>query len=682
MPTAAEQKAQQRAAQELTEALRELEAANSSLDQSVIQSAGAYSRLAGETNEAKQAAIEALQAQIQYNKAHNDGVADISRYREIIAQLKSDLSGFVDIAEKISDRVRGMWGISSQWTGDITASLVAARAQGKSVNDVFKEMGQRAETVTGRMNVLGSRALKVTEGINLGFMAVLQRTMSLVGTIDQATVSFRRATGATEKYVSAIPALESKFRSLALSGEDAAAVMGSLFSSMSGFTRLGPGAQKAVRETAAVLSTLGIDAEVSAQNMELLNRSMGFSGSQAANITQQLFGLAQQLDISTSKMLGDFSRLGPELTVYGRQAINVFARLEAAAKESGIEVERLLSIAQKFDTFKGAADAVGQLNAVLGGPYLSVMRMVQQTDPTQRMQMLSQATRQAGLSFDTMAYYERRAIAEAMGLQDVNELALVMKGRFDLLGDSINMNSNQIEKLARENQKYKTIQQELTAVLRELAVPATKVLKTFQGFLNFLSRNSGAVTFAASAFLGLKTSLMAVNTAAVLANAGMTGLAMGMKRAVPFLGLLAAGTSMLAFTMLDEGHSDPLFARGGGMTQAAQQTYGFANALQQAGTQAAGMAPQIKKLATDLKQLPDSKMVRIEKVMSATEGVYDASKGASITAASIGQLARATAGGMGGQVIQNHMDVTVEMKEKVVGHVVARAINRPGGAGV
>jgi hypothetical protein len=499
--------------------------------------------------------------------------------------------------------------------------------------------------------------------------------MKLGSAIDNASVSFKRSTGAADEFVRAIPQMEEKFYKLGLSAEDAAGVMGSLYSSMTGFTRLGPQAQKEIRETAAVLETLGIDAATSAKNMEILNRSLGYSGQQAANITGQLFGLAQQLNISTTQMMEDFTRLGPQLTVYGKQAVNVFVQLQASAKASGIAIERLLSIASKFDTFKGAADAVGFLNAQLGGPYLSVMKMVQQTDPTERMKMLAQATRQAGLSFDTMAYYQKKALAAAMGLQDVNELALVMKSRFDLVGGSVKMNSNEIERLAEENKKYKTVQQELQQVMRSLAGPVTSVLKGMRGFLQVMQDNSGIVKFFASVIIGLKTAIISLKFAALAADVGMKTLAAGMLPMAPIIGLVVGAASLLAFTLFTEQHSPPLFGKNSGMSIAASQTAQFGSSLGYAAKQASAMAAPIRQLSTDINALPDSKMLRIEKVFEAEEGVLDASKGANITAHTVRLLGAAAGGSASGRPIQVHSDVTLNMDGKVVAHQVARQLS-------
>jgi hypothetical protein len=292
------------------------------------------------------------------------------------------------------------------------------------------------------------------------------------------------------------------------------------------------------------------------------------------------------------------------------------------------------------------------------------------------MQMLSRATKEAGLSFDTMEYYQRKALASAMGLADVNELALVMNGRFKLLGDSTRMNSREIEKLAEENSKYKTVQQELQKVMRQLAPAVTSILNGVRSFLVVLQNNVGTVQFFTSVIIGFKTSMLALNTAAALATMGVTTFGAAMGPAALGIGVLAAAAAGLAFVLLHEQHSPPLFGeKNSSMQLAAQQTYGLGSAFQFAGAQARSTAPEMKRLAMELNSMPDSKMIRIEKVFNAEEGVVTASKGSSITSNTIRLLGAATAGSAGGSVIQNHMDMTVEMDGRVVAHQVKRQLS-------
>tara|TARA_R110000851_G_scaffold218030_2_gene370972 strand:+ start:134 stop:2194 length:2061 start_codon:yes stop_codon:yes gene_type:complete len=652
-----------------------LAASSAAATKAQIGSLTSLENLTAETDSAKKAMVGYLQSLIDISLQTGENIDMVARWEGAQKSLNDSIEQSVNHVDLLQEKVRGVMGISGAWKQDMVGIMAHAVASGKSLKDVINEMGDAKKTDANRAEMWASTTMKATESINAGVYGILSQTMKLATSVDNAAVSFVRLTGGSQKFAAEIPRLESKFYKLGLSAEDAANVMGSLYNSMSGFTRLGSSSQRAVRETAAVLETLGIDASTSAKNMEILNRSMGFTGQQAANISQQLFGLAQRLNISTTKMMEDFTRLGPQLTVHGRSAVDVFVRLEAAAKSSGVEVERLLSIASKFDTFRGAAESVGHLNAVLGGPYLSVMKMVQQTDPTKRMQMLSDATRQAGMSFDQMSYYQRKAIAEAAGLQDVNELALVMKGRFDLVAGSVSQNASEIEKLAEENKRYKTIQQELQQVMRSLAGPVTTVLKGVRSLLEIMQNNTGVVKFFAGVLLGLKAAMVSVQFAAIAAQAGMAGMANAARAAAGPIGLFVGIISAVGFSMMKEQHSPPLFGKNSGMAIAASQTAQFGSSIGYAAKQAASMAGPIRQLATDINALPDHKMLRIEKVFQAEEGVLDASKGANITAHTVRLLGAAAGGSATGRPIQNHMDVTVEMDGKMVGHQVARQLS-------
>ena len=674
----ADLKAKNTAAQNLKETLIELQSAQAGVTEQTMRGAQAASQFANSSAEQKQAAIDVLNAFIQQAKATGEGTELIRQHREQIALLKSDMRELSDASASITDTIRGMWGITNQWSSNVAASLVAGKAAGKGFGETFSKVSGGLKNAVDKQNMWGSSALKVTELVAGGFMGIVQQSMSLTNAIDQQTTSFKIATGASQKYVSAIPSLEAKFYSLGLSMEESAALMGSLYSSVTGFTNMSPAHQRSVKETAAVLQTLGIDSQTTAANMEIMTRSMGMSGTQAAQVNRELFTLAQQLGISTNRMMEDFTRLGPQLVVHGQNATHIFRRLEAAAKSSGVAIDRMISISAKFDRFDTAAESVGHLNAVLGGPYLSVMKMIQTTDPTDRMRMLAAATRQAGVSFDSLGYYERKAIAEAAGLQDVNELALIMRNRFDLVADSQHKSAYELEKLAEQNQEYKTIQDELKQAMRALAVPLTQVLQSFKTLLNWFQNSPGIINTVVYAVVGLKGAFLALNTAATIASMTTSSFLTTLGPFAIMAVGAAAAIGLIATAMMHETHSPPLFAKDGGMSRAARQTYSLANAFSATAAQARLASPELRKLGTDLNSMPDSKMIHIKKVFDAEAGVAEAAKGANITRQTVALLGAATAGaaGYGGRPIQNHMDVTVDLDGKIVGHAVAKQFNK------
>ena len=122
---------------------------------------------------------------------------------------------------------------------------------------------------------------------------------------------------------------------------------------------------------------------------------------------------------------------------------------------------------QKFDTFEGAATQAGKLNAALGGNFVNAMELLTETDPAARFDMMTDAIKDAGLSFDDMSYYQKKFYAESMGLSDVNELALALSGNTDLLSQNLGKTSAEIEETAKRAQQMQSIQEQLNLLFAD-----------------------------------------------------------------------------------------------------------------------------------------------------------------------------------------------------------------------
>jgi hypothetical protein len=57
-------------------------------------------------------------------------------------------------------------------------------------------------------------------------------------------------------------------------------------------------------------------------------------------------------------------------------------------KVTGMSMESILSITNKFDTFEGAAEMAGKLNAALGGNFVNAMDLMMATNPAERFEMI------------------------------------------------------------------------------------------------------------------------------------------------------------------------------------------------------------------------------------------------------------------------------------------------------
>tara|TARA_R110000824_G_scaffold26728_5_gene91590 strand:- start:3833 stop:5860 length:2028 start_codon:yes stop_codon:yes gene_type:complete len=659
----------------LQEQLARTQLAFGATDQSADVFAATIGNLTAKTDAQREAIIAYHQRIVDLGVAHGT----FSEQTKASARALETLTGAANAAEAavnaMGDQMKGAIGLSSAWKTSMTASFAVAVKEGKGLGQIFQGIKQRVLDTTTATERWAHWVTKASEMANGAFYGVLKQTMNLASSIDNSTVSFTRLTGAMPKFTSQVERVENSLYRFGVSGEEAAQVMGSLYSSVSGFTNMSEKTRTAMQKSSAIMQEMGIDAETSARNIEILNRGMGVSGAEAARLNQQMFGAAQQLGISSKKMLDDFSSMGQQFMIFGNNAVNVFVRLQAAAKQTGVEVNRMLAITDRFNKFDTAAESVGRLNALLGGPYLNTLKMVMATDPTERMMHLSQATTAAGKSFETLGYYERLALTQAMGLQDVNELALVMRGRFDLVSGSVHKTSFEIEKAAEESKRFQSVQDELQQTMRAVAMAVQPLISYIKDLANWLQQNHGIVKVLVPVLIALKGAMMSIQLAGMMAATGLTAMAAAAGPAMLAFGVLSVGVGILAYSMMQKGHSPPLFGEGGGMSMAASQTSQFGSSLNYAAESAKNMTPALRELGSAMAAIPDSKAIKLEKVFQGERDVLAASAGARITEHTVRLLGAAQAGSAGGSVIQNKMDVTVEMDGRIVGHQVANQLS-------
>jgi len=198
----------------------------------------------------------------------------------------------------------------------------------------------------------------------------------------------------------------------------------------------------------------------------------------------------------------------------------------------------------------------------------------------------------------------------------------------------------------------------------------------FKSLLEFFQRSPSAVKIFTVSVIALRSAMVGLNVAVATTQLGVRSLGLALAAGGLGAGVFAAAIGFIAFKMMHETHSPPLFGKGGGMSLAASQTYSLASAFGTAGAQAKLAGPEMRRLALDLNSLPDSKMIHIKKVFDAEAGVAEAAKGANITRQTIALLGAATAGaaGGGGRPIQNHIDLTVDLDGRTIAHQTAKRL--------
>ncbi len=342
----------------------------------------------------------------------------------------------------------------------------------------------------------------------------IEAAIALSLATDVVFTKFNRATGALDMFGDQMVALQRDLSPLAIGIGDISEAYTGLIQNFGAFNRIGEAQQRSIAENTALLNELGVSATTTAATYNTLMSAFAMTEAEASSLQREMFVLAQEIGMPPQAMAEGFQQALPQLAAFGTKSADVYKKLAVNAKAAGMEVQSLLNITQQFDTFEGAAQAVGKLNALLGGPYLSTTRMIQNTDPTERMRMLSSAINDAGKSFDQMEYYERKATAAALGLADVSELALLMNNRFDLLEPQTKQSASDLETLAEQTAKFNSVMEIMTGMLTSLVANLEPVIRGFKGFLG------GIASFMAT-YPSFKVALMAIPIALIAIAAAM-----------------------------------------------------------------------------------------------------------------------------------------------------------------
>ena len=255
--------------------------------------------------------------------------------------------------------------------------------------------------------------------------------------------------------------------------EDASRALGAMANGLSSFHPNAKKTNEFVATTVIRMEKLGVAAASSVKSIEHMQKSMGMTAKDAANLTAQVARMGKEIGVTGTKMINDFNAASGRLAIYGKDNIKMFKELAAAAKASGIEMQSLLGISKKFDDFSGAADSISQLNAVLG-TNLSTMEMMGASDAERVMMVKQQVQMQVG-NFDSLDKYTKMYIAQAMGVGDVAEAQKLL-----------NMSQADYMKNQAKQKKQADIQKEMAAATEATVEPSRQLrLAAMQLFVAF-----------------------------------------------------------------------------------------------------------------------------------------------------------------------------------------------------
>jgi hypothetical protein len=188
-----------------------------------------------------------------------------------------------------------------------------------------------------------------------------------------------------------------------------------------------------VARYAIAYEKMGLSTESFGKTLDVLSKTYG-----RTNITkdtrefgEQLMHIARTTGKIPTQVATDFTTFMDGIgSAYSfEKAQKIFKNLSLTSAETGVSMEKMLAGVKGFDTLDTAAEKVGELNAMLGGPYLNTLDMVNASEDD-RIKMLQDAARESGVSFESLKKFGKLSVGEAMGFDPSSAMRL-MRGRTD-----------------------------------------------------------------------------------------------------------------------------------------------------------------------------------------------------------------------------------------------------------
>ena len=574
----------------------------------VLKSSSAAAEYYAKSNQqsikAMEAAISATQMMIEAAAQAGESTEDLAQkmedYENRLTALKGEQEAIAlstGAAAKGAKNLAGMFGIATDASSNMALQLGALAGKlYQSAGAMDKKAAATKAAITG-MNTFANY-------MEQGMLLVLKKGISLAFEMDQSVMEFARTMGiATDEARDFGRAMKTTQQSLLASGvgvRESTQAWATLRGEMSAFTSLSMGARQEIVTMTSQLERNGMSASNTARSMEHLSRIYGQTERTAQDTMRSLMQFSIELQVPPDIISQDFAEASRTLAVHGNRMMRVFSDLQIAAKQTGIGFRDLLSITSQFDTFHGAAEAAGRLNAILGRDLFNSLDMLMTVDPTERFRRLRQGILAAAGSFEQLSYYEKRAIADAAGLKDVAELAMLMSGRLEQGAAGMQQNAMTAEQLADRTLRLQGVKEKLMNTIAALAPTFERWIEKIHDWIGNADQMATRLKSAKNWIMGVwgamkiaaaMTELYRLKQLALAASLGQaTAATRGLTAAMYGTGIIGGIGLIAAITMTNSAFNKP------GSPTFLQSLGIVARSSRQAGSGLRGLASDMSKV--------------------------------------------------------------------------------------
>ncbi len=359
----------------------------------------------------------------------------------------------------------------------------------------FARMISEGEAVGTAFHIMGKEIAETLTPTNLaiaGFKKFVEASTVLTLSVDNATAAFAKSTGTGLKYRDVIKSVEYQNRDLGVTADQAATAVGALQGGFSEFLMMSEKAQKDLAGTVAQFETFGVSADNTTGFLQAVTRTTGRTRTGALKLQKSIMGTAKAFGDDLNKVMQEASTIMPKLAIHGRNMEKVFDDLYSASKRTGMGMQDIVSLSEQFDTFESAADAAGNLNAVLasmgGTPLVDTMEILETTNPAERMELFRNAISQSVGDFESLDYWSQKALASTLGMSSEQLLMMMnQEEQVDALEAAMTkagLRQDEMVELQKAGRDFAT----------EAKILAMSFAVSLQGPLNRLKDTMGAIS--------------------------------------------------------------------------------------------------------------------------------------------------------------------------------------------
>lgn len=507
----------------------------------------------------RQLILEKIEEEIKLKRLNNEDTKELREREELIKRLIESQNELLEEQREILEDIKDL---PKSFADDLSKSLgiitdINESGLGQTYN-LFKKSGGVLKGINNAAEHL-SKDLLPRIGVS---MLEKAQELFLVGfhQLDEVGATLARNIPQGREYQKMIENIAATSGQAYLNFEDAGNALESINHNFASFNQLGKPAQQNLIYTGALMEKLGVDTETFGENLNTMNKAFGMSTDEYGDFQKRLFGASKSLGISVGVLNKNFGQMSERLSQFkGQRAEKIFLDMALASKNTGIEMDKLLEITERFTTFEGAATAAGKLNAVLGGNVINSLDLMNASldDPIKTFELLKGAVDKSGKSFKEMSPAMKRVISDATGI-DIKSLDKLMsqplsKGRAEL-----EKMTKEQQKMDEEAAKAATVVQKLTRIWYSFAQVISPIVDIVSSIVDWLAKFikdnpnfAKVIGIAAVGFLALATAITGAVSALVMFSA--------VAKTIPTLpligkffgggkgGILAAGTEVGRF---------------------------------------------------------------------------------------------------------------------------------------